>query len=181
MGIRDTLSEAARGQAEAARSLTETIYAELREIAGRRMQGERVGHTLQATALLNEAMARLLGTERVSAKDRQHFIALSSRAMQRVLIDHGRRRGADRRGGGATRLSLEDVQPAAPLGSDELEHIAEALEQLERIDPRKGQIARLRLLGGMAVPEVAEVLTVSTNTVDRDWKLAKEWLVKSLG
>ncbi len=180
MDIRQTLSEAAAGGQEAAQRLTETVYDELRNIAGKRMRGERRDHTLQATALLNEAMARLLGDERLSVRDRQHFIALSSRAMQRVLVDHARRRNADRRAGDRSHLSLEDVQPEASMPVDNLEVLAEALEQLERIDVRKGQIGRLRLLGGLTVPEVAEVLAVSTNTVDRDWKLAKEWLLKSL-
>jgi RNA polymerase sigma factor (TIGR02999 family) len=180
MDIKKTLSEAAAGGQEAADRLTETLYAELGKLASKRMRGERSSHTLQTMDLLNEAMGRLMGDEKLSVKDRQHFIALSSRAMQRVLVDHARKRNADRRGGHRERLSLESIQPEAPVPKDNLQVLAEALEQLERIDVRKGQVARLRLLGGMTVPEVAEVMEVSTNTVDRDWKQAKEWLLKSL-
>ena len=180
MNLRDTLSEAAAGGEAAGKRLTETIYEELRGIASQRMRGERSDHTLQTVDLLNEAMTRLLGKERLAVKDRQHFIALSSLAMQRVLVDHARRRNADRRGGGAGRIPLEDIQPEASVAPDNLELLAESLAKLEAVESRMGQVARLRLLGGLTVVEVAEVLGVSTNTVDRDWKLAKQWLLKSL-
>ena len=144
------------------------------------MRGERAGHSLQATALVNEAYMRLIDVQRVQWQDRSHFLAMSARLMRRILVDHARAQLYQKRGGGAQRVTLiEDLG-----GSDERPHdliaLDDALEALARENVRKAEVVELRFFGGLTVDETAHVLSVSTDTVLRDWKLAKAWLLRAL-
>jgi RNA polymerase sigma factor (TIGR02999 family) len=156
------------------------VEAELHQIAQRCMRGERAAHSLQATALVNEAYMRLVDTRRVQWRDRSHFLAMSARLMRRILVDYARARLYQKRGGGAQRVTLVDDLG----GSDERPHdlvaLDDALEALTRVAKRKGQVVELRFFGGLTVEETAHVLGVSTDTVLRDWKLAKAWLLREL-
>jgi RNA polymerase sigma factor (TIGR02999 family) len=156
------------------------VEAELHRIARRCMQGERLEHSLQATALVNEAYLRLVDAQRVRWQDRSHFLAMSARLMRRVLVDHARMRGYQKRGGGAVRVTLVEGLG----GSDERPHdivaLDEALEVLAAFDERKSRVVELRFFGGLSVEETAHELGISSDTVLRDWKLAKVWLRREL-
>jgi len=144
------------------------------------MKGERAGHSLQATALVNELYMRLIDTRRVEWQDRSHFLAMAARLMRRVLVDHARTRLYQKRGGGAQRVRLVDDLG----GSDERPHdlvaLDEALEALERANRRKAQVVELRFFAGLSLEEPAEALQISTDTVGRDWRAAKAWLTREL-
>jgi RNA polymerase sigma factor (TIGR02999 family) len=156
------------------------VESELHRIARRCMKGERAGHSLQATALVNELYMRLVDTRRVEWQDRSHFLAMAARLMRRVLVDHARTRLYQKRGGGAQRVTLVDDLG----GSDERPHdlvaLDEALDALERTNRRKAQVVELRFFGGLTVEETAHALGVSADTVSRDWKLARAWLLREL-
>jgi len=156
------------------------VQAELHRIARRCMHGERAGHSLQATALVNEAYLRLVDAQRVRWQDRSHFLAMSARLMRRVLVDHARARGYQKRGGAAVRVTLVE----AIGGSDERPHdlvaLDEALNALAKLDLRKSRVVELRFFGGLTAEETAHELGVSSDTVLRDWKLAKAWLLREL-
>jgi len=156
------------------------VEGELRRIARRCMAGEKAGHSLQATALVNEAYLRLVDAQRVRWQDRSHFLAMSARLMRRVLVDHARGRRYQKRGGGAQRVTLVD----GLAGTDERPHdlvaLDDALEALARSNERKAQVVELRFFGGLTLEETAHVMGVSADTVDRDWKLAKAWLLREL-
>jgi RNA polymerase sigma factor (TIGR02999 family) len=156
------------------------VEGELRQIARRCMRGERAGHSLQATALVNEAYLRLIDAQHVKWQDRSHFLAMSARLMRRILVDHARARGYQKRGGGAQRVTFVESLG----GSDERPHdliaLDEALEALAQVNERKAQVVELRFFGGLTVEETAHVLDVSTDTVLRDWKLARAWLLREL-
>lgn len=168
------------GDDEALGRLMPIVEGELRRIARRCMRGERAGHSLQATALVNEAYLRLVDAQRVHWQDRSHFLAMSARLMRRILVDHARARRYQKRGGEAQRVTLVDDLG----GSDERPHdlvaLDDALEALTRLDKRRGQLVELRFFGGLTVEETAHVLGVSADTVSRDWKLAKAWLMREL-
>ena len=167
------------GKPDALEALTPLVYAELRRLAHRYMAGERVGHTLQSTALVNEAYLRLVDSSRVQWQNRAHFFAVSAQLMRRILVDFARSRQYAKRGGKAPVLSLDEV----PLVSEECAQLADlddALTALSAVDPRKGQVVELRFFGGLSVEETAEVLKVSKETVMRDWRLAKSWLRREL-
>jgi RNA polymerase sigma factor (TIGR02999 family) len=144
------------------------------------MRAERAGHSLQATALVNEAYVRLVDARRVHWQDRAHFMAMSARMMRRVLVDHARARGYQKRGGGAEKVTLVD----ALGGTDERPHdvlaLDDALVALAAFDERKSQVVELRFFGGLSVAESAQALGVSVETVMRDWKFAKAWLLREL-
>ncbi len=159
--------------------LTPIVYEELRRLARRYMKGERAGHSLQTTALVNEAYLRLLDYKRMRWQNRAHFFAVSAQLMQRILVEHARRHNL-KRGGGVQRVSLEN---AAVIGSDwaaDLVALDEAMDALARVDPRKAQVVELRFFGGLNVEETAEVLKVSPVTVMRDWSTAKTWLYREM-
>jgi RNA polymerase sigma factor (TIGR02999 family) len=145
------------------------------------MRRERAGNTLQATALVNEVFLRLVDVNEVSWQDRAHFFAVSANMMRRILVDRARARGTAKRGSDALRLNLDDVPE---LGSDsrdgELGAIDEALDALAQLDPRKAQVTELRFFGGLSVDETAEVLKISPQSVMRDWKMARAWLMVQL-
>ena len=155
------------------------VYEELRKMARHYMAAERPGHTLQTTALINEAYLRLIDHKEMRWQNRAHFFAVAAQAMRRVLVDHARSRDAAKRGGGAIKASLED---AAEIPARRLELVAldAALNDLAAIDPRMSQVVELRYFGGLSVEETAEVLGVSPVTVMRDWSAAKAWLLREL-
>lgn len=180
--ITDLLQRAARpdGGEEAHERLYEAVYPELRRMAAGLMRRERRDHTLQATALVNEAYIQLVDRTRVEWDGRAHFFGAAARAMRRILVDHARRRRADRRGGGARRITLDEGHlPRA--GSDEgLLTMNDALERLAAFDPRGARIVELRVFGGLSVPEAAQLLGISKRTVDGDWAVAKRYLARAL-
>ena len=168
------------GDREALDRLMPVVYEELRRLARRQMRRERPGDTLQTTALVNEAYLRLVDYERVSPRDRAHFLALAAQAMRRVLIERARRRRSDKRGGDPERLSLADVADVSGERAAELVALDDALHALAAIDPRKSRLVELRYFGGLTIEEAAAVLDVSTPTVERDWHTAKIWLHREI-
>lgn len=167
------------GDEAAAEQLMPLIYAELRRLAQHYMDAERGGHILQATALVHEAYVKMVGLE-LEWEGRGHFFAISARVMRRILIDHGRQRMAEKRGGGELTISLDDVDSAVEI-STELLDLDRALDQLAGFDPRRARILELRFFGGLTLKETAAVLGVSSATVERELKLAKAWLNRTLG
>jgi RNA polymerase sigma factor (TIGR02999 family) len=168
-----------QGDAHALEQLTPLVYKELRRLAQWHMNWERHGHTLQATALVNEAYLRLVDINRIQWRDRAHFFAMAARQMRRILIDAARKHGNQKRGGDAQKVSLAEglVVPDRP---EELVPLDEALVALAQIDERRGRVVEMKFFGGLSVEEIAEVLDVSPDTVKRDWKLAKAWLRREL-
>ena len=168
------------GDDRALLQLTPLVEAELRRLARGYMARERRDHTLQATALVNEAFIRMTGARGVRWQDRAHFIGVSARLMRRVLVDHARSRGYGKRGGSLQRVTLTDGLAAAPGPSVDVLELDRALDALAAVDPRKGRVIELRYFGGLTVEETAKVLDVSVDTVKRDWRLAKLWLLRAL-
>ncbi|MBN1567843.1 MAG: sigma-70 family RNA polymerase sigma factor [Acidobacteria bacterium] len=152
------------------------VYDELRRIAHRYMHQERSNHTLQTTALVNEAYMRLLGAGQIEWKDRAHFFAISAGVMRRILVDHARSRGYQKRGGDMIRVPLDTDLPVSSESDPDLILLDDALNALSKFDSRKAKVVELRFFGGLSVQETAEVLEISTDTVKRDWRLAKAWL-----
>ena len=144
------------------------------------MSRERKGHTLQTTALINEAYVRLVGQKHVVRANRSHFFAISAQIMRRILIDHARRHAYAKRGGGAQQVSLEEAATVTPEQSLDLIRLDEALKSLSELDPRRGRVVELRYFGGLSNEEIAGVLNVSENTVTRDWNMARAWLYQQL-
>ena len=169
-----------RGDQEALPALLPLVEAELKRLARAYMARERIGHTLQATALVNEAFLRLIDARQVAWQDRAHFLGISARLMRRVLVDHARTRGARKRGDGAYKVPLVDDMAGAPAPAVDLVDLDRALDALALVDERKCRVIEMRFFGGMTVEETAEVLHLSTDTVKRDWRLAKLWLLREL-
>jgi len=168
------------GDEAALDQLMPIVHGELRRIARRCMAGQRVGHSLQATALVNEAYLRLLDVQQVNWQNRAHFLAMSARLMRRILVDFARSKGYQKRGGGAVKVTFDEGLPVAAEPALDLVALDDALETLARMDERKSRVIELRFFGGMSVEETATVLAVSPETVMRDWKLAKAWLMREL-
>ncbi|MDQ1591108.1 MAG: hypothetical protein QOG71_1735 [Pyrinomonadaceae bacterium] len=169
------------GDESALAALTPMVYAELRRRAHRYMSGERAGHTLQTTALVNEAYLRLVDSQNVRWQNRAHFFAVSAELMRRILVDFARSRGYQKRGGGARHVELDEA--AYVVADDrgaEMVALDEALKALAELDARQARIVELRYFGGLSDAESAEVLNVSVGTVRRDWTLARAWLLKEL-
>jgi RNA polymerase sigma-70 factor, ECF subfamily len=156
------------------------VHGELHRIARRCMAGERVGHSLQATALVNEAYLRLIDAQHVNWQNRAHFLAMAARLMRRVLVDFARSRRYQKRGGNAVKVTFSEDLPIAGDDGHDLVAIHEALEALAVLDDRKSRVVELRFFGGLTVEETAEILKVSPETVARDWKFAKAWLTREL-
>jgi RNA polymerase sigma factor (TIGR02999 family) len=156
------------------------VYDELRRLARHYMGRERAGHTLQTTALVNEAFLRLTDARHVRWQDRAHFLGISARLMRRVLVDYARRRVFQKRGGAAQRVTLHEDLVSAPDPAVDVVALDRALEALAKVDPRKTRVVELRFFGGLSVEETAEVLQVSADTVKRDWRMAKLWLLREL-
>jgi RNA polymerase sigma factor (TIGR02999 family) len=168
------------GEAEALDDLMPLVHRELKRIARNFMRRQRVGHTLQTTALVNEAFVRLVDSDKVNWQDRSHFFAMSAQLMRRVLVDAARRRNSEKRGGERIQVSLaEDVRSVEPDGVDVVA-IDEALQRLAALNQRQCQIVELRYFGGLTEDEIAETLNVSTRTVRRDWNVARAWLYREL-
>ena len=168
------------GDDGALEQLTPLVEAELRRLARGYMRRERPGHTLQTTALVNEAFLRLTDARRVRWQDRAHFLGISARLMRRVLVDHARSRGYLKRGGDAERVTLDEGLITSPEPAVDVLALDRALEALATVDVRKSRVIELRFFGGLSVEETAEVLHVSADTVKRDWRLAKLWLLREL-
>lgn len=169
-----------RGEPDALDALLPLVYEELRRLAGHYMKGERAGHTLQATALVNEAYLRLIEVNHVQWQNRAHFFAMAARLMRRILVDAARSRGYQKRGGGATMLSLDDALVVSNEPGDDLVALDDALTALAAVDVRKSQVVEMRFFGGLTLEETAEALHVSRETVKRDWSMAKLWLLREL-
>lgn len=160
--------------------LVPVVYDELRELAAARLRGERPNHSLQPTGLVHEAYLRLAADDRTPWQDRSHFFRAAARAMRRILIDHARRRGRDKRGGGRHPVSLSALGTPTWDGPDDLLALDEALRRLEERDPRSAELVQLRYFGGFSVPETAEALGISERTVNREWTFARAWLRAAL-
>ncbi len=167
------------GDPAALEELTPLVYEELRRLARHYMGNERVGHTLQATALVNEAYLRLVDIHKVQWQNRAHFFAMSARLMRRILVDSARSRKYQKRGAGAQKVSLDEGLLVVEPGRD-LVALDDALEALAQVDERRSKVVEMRFFGGLSVEETAEALGVSVDTVMRDWKLAKVWLLREL-
>lgn|SRR5690348_5647263 len=168
------------GNQAALEKLTPIVYKELHRLAGRYMKGERPGHSLQTTALVNEAYVRLVDYKRMVWQNRAHFFAVSAQLIRRILVEHARRRNL-KRGAGFRHISLDDVAVTGSGRSSDLVALDDAMTALARMDPRKERVVEMRFFGGLSVEETAEVLKVSTVTVMRDWSTAKAWLYRELG
>jgi RNA polymerase sigma factor (TIGR02999 family) len=169
-----------QGDAEALDRLVPLVYDELRRVARRHLGREQPGHALQATALVHEVYLRLVDVDRLTLKNRTHFFAVAAKLMRQILVDHARRQHADKRGGGVTMVSLEDVSPAAQPQSVDVLALDQALEALFAIDPRQCGVVELRFFAGLDIDEAAEALGISSATVEREWALAKAWLHRRL-
>lgn len=169
-----------QGDEAALDGLISLVYQELRRMAHRYLAGQRPGHTLQTTALVHETYLQLVDCRQVRWQDRSHFLAVSAKLMRRILVDYARSRNADKRGGEARPLSLDESLDFAPQRSADLVALDDSLEALATIDPRKSKVVELKFFGGLETAEMAEVLGVSEQTVLRDWKLAKVWLLREL-
>jgi RNA polymerase sigma factor (TIGR02999 family) len=169
------------GDQQAIQALTPIVYAELHRLARQHLRRERPDHSLQATALVNEAYMRLADYTRMQWRDRAHFFAVSAQVMRRILVDHARRHNV-KRGRGVHHVSLDEVAvvAATPDAETDLVALDAALVALAHIDPRKAQIVEMRFFGGLTVDEIGEVLSVSTGTIKRDWRAAKAWLYREL-
>ncbi len=174
------LAEWSNGSQEALDKLYPMVYEELRRIARRYMRRERPDHTLQTTALINEAYLRMIDQKNVHWENRAHFFSISARIMRRILIDHARKHQYAKRGGGAKKVSLDETAIVAKERAAELLMLDEALMTLEERDPRRSQVVELRFFGGLSNEEIASVLKISPNTVTRDWNMARAWLYKEL-
>ena len=165
-----------KGDDAARERLIPLVHRELHQIARRCMAGERAGHSLQATALVNEAYVRLVDGTVVEWHDRAHFLAVAARIMRRILVDHARARGARKRGGGDARVTFDEALVVIAEPRENFVALDDALEALAKFDERKSRVVELRFFGGLTVEETASVLKVSPDTVMRDWRLAKAWL-----
>jgi RNA polymerase sigma factor (TIGR02999 family) len=178
--VTELLRAWSEGDDGALERLVPLVEAELRRLARGYLGRERRGHTLQITALVNEAFLRLTDARHVRWQDRAHFLGISARLMRRVLVDYARRRGFQKRGGGAQQVTFDEGLIASPDPALDIVALDRALEALAQVDVRKSRVVELRFFGGLTVEEAAEVLNVSPDTVKRDWRLAKLWLLREL-
>jgi RNA polymerase sigma factor (TIGR02999 family) len=176
----DLLLAWGKGERDALDRLLPLVNHELRQVAARYLKRERGGHTLQPTALVNEAYLRLVDLNRIQWQDRAHFFAMAARTMRRILVDHARARDNVKRGGGAIKLSLELAMEVAREPERRLVELDDALQRLEMAHPRKAQVVELRFFTGLSVEETATAMRVSVDTVKRDWRFAKLWLLRDL-
>lgn len=178
--ITQLIQDCRKGNPEASQKLIAAAYKELRRLAQSYMRFERKDHTLQATALVNEAYVRLVGQESVQWQDRAHFFAVLANQMRFVLVDHARRTRAGKRGGTAIKLSLDEVNGLSEKRDDDIIAVHDALSRLEKLDPKAARVVELRFFGGLTEKEAAEVLGVSVATLKRDWVFARSWLFTEL-
>jgi RNA polymerase sigma factor (TIGR02999 family) len=178
--VTQLLAQWSHGDNAALAELTPLVYDELRRLSHHYMEGQRPGHTLQTTALVNEAYLRLADQTNPSWQDRAHFFAVSARAMRQILISYARSQRSQKRGGGAVKVDLDEAALVSPEESKEIIELHEALETLATLDSRKAQVVELKFFGGLNYEEMAEVLKISRVTVRRDWEFAKVWLYTEL-
>jgi RNA polymerase sigma factor (TIGR02999 family) len=178
--VTQLLIDWSNGSQEALDHLLPLVNRELHRLAHHYMRRENAGHTLQTTALVNEAYLKLIDQRHVQWKNRAHFFALSAQLMRRILVDHARGRQYAKRGGGAQRISFDEALVVTPERGAGLVALDEALSKLTSIDPRKGKVVELRFFGGLSVEETAQALEISGVTVMREWSMAKAWLYNSL-
>ena len=169
------------GDGAAVDELVPAVYEQLRRIAKRHLAGQQQGHSLQTVDLVNEAYLKLAHRQGAEWESRAHFMAVASRAMRCVLVDHARRRGYAKRGRNPIRVSLAEGEHGADAGSAEIIAVHEALARLAQVDSRKSRIVELRYFGGLGDEEIAEVIGLSARTVEREWRLARAWLYRELG
>jgi len=177
--VTDLLLSWRQGDAAALDRLVPLVYDELRRVARRHLRGEPPGHALQATALVHEVYLRLVDIDRMTLTSRAHFFGVAATLMRQIVVDHARRQRADKRGGGATMLSLDEASPVATSTVDVLA-LDEALDALSAIDARQCQVVELRFFAGLTIDEAATALGISSATVEREWALAKAWLYRHL-
>jgi RNA polymerase sigma factor (TIGR02999 family) len=180
LAITQLLLAGCDGDAAAWDELMPLVYKELHRLAHKYMGRERPGHTLQASALVNEAYLRLIDQKNCTWQNRAHFLGIAAHIMRRILVDHARSRGYQKRGGDAVRVDVEKAMIESPTRAAEVVALDDALGILAEIDPRKSQLVELRFFGGLSIEETAEVLQVSPGTVMRDWTLAKAWLRREI-
>ncbi|HEY4271220.1 MAG TPA: sigma-70 family RNA polymerase sigma factor [Candidatus Udaeobacter sp.] len=178
--VTELLAQWSQGDDAALGELSPLVYEELRRLAHRHMQGQRPGHTLQTTALVNEAYLRLAVQTNPRSQNRAHFFAVAARAMRQILVSYARNQRAQKRGGGAVKVELDEAALVSPQQSKEIVDLHEALERLAALDSRKAQIVELKYFGGLNYQEMAEVLKISRITARRDWEFAKVWLYTEL-
>jgi RNA polymerase sigma factor (TIGR02999 family) len=178
--VTQLLEQWSHGDDAALTELTPLVYEELRRIAHHFMEGQRSDHTLQTTALVNEAYLRLADQTNPSWQNRAHFFAVAARAMRQIVVDYARSQQSQKRGGGLLRIELDEAAIVSPAESKEIVDLHEALERLAALDSRKAQVVELKYFGGLNYDEMAEVLKISRITVRRDWEFAKVWLYTEL-
>jgi RNA polymerase sigma factor (TIGR02999 family) len=177
--LTDTLNGVAKGDPDALERLMPVVYQELRRLAAGYLKGERAGHTLQPTALAHEAYLRLVGRH-VRWQGRRHFLGVAARAMRRILVDHARRRKAQKRGGGRDLVTLDTAMIAAAAPAVPFDDLDRALQGLARLSERQARVVELRYFGGLSIEETGDVLDISPVTVKRDWAIARAWLYREL-
>jgi RNA polymerase sigma factor (TIGR02999 family) len=178
--VTQLLSDWSRGDTTALAKLTPLVYEELRRLAHHHMGGQRPDHTLQTTALVSEAYLRLADQTSPSWQNRAHFFAVAARAMRQIVVDYARSQQAQKRGGGAVKIELDEAAVVSPEQSREIVDLHEALERLSTLDSRKARVVELKYFGGLDYEEIAEVLKISRITARRDWEFAKVWLYTEL-
>jgi RNA polymerase sigma-70 factor, ECF subfamily len=178
--VTQLLQQWSHGDDSALAELTPLVYEELRRLAHRSMEGERPDHTLQTTALVNEAYLRLADQTNPNWQSRAHFFAVAARAMRRILVNYARSNRTQKRGGGAAKIELDEAAILSPEQSKEIVDLHEALERLATLNSRKARVVELKYFGGLNHDEIAEVMKISTVTVRRDWMFAKTWLYDEL-
>ena len=174
--VSSLLNDLQKGDPAAASRLLPLVYNELRRLAAHYMRGEKPGQTIQATELVHEAYLRLVGQERIGWQGRSHFFAIAATSMRRILVDRARRKIAEKHGGGAEKIQLEEALVFSPQKSKDLVALDNALKRLEEMSPRQGRIVELRFFGGLEMEEIARIEGVSVRTVKQDWSLARAWL-----
>src|SRR6266446_4786834 len=178
--VTELLAQWSHGDDAALAELTPLVYEELRRIAHRHMGGQRPDHTLQTTALVNEAYLRLADQTNPNWQNRAHFFAVAARAMRQIVVSYARSQRSQKRGGGALKVELDEVAVVSPGEAKEIVELHEALEELATLDSRKAEVVELKYFGGLNYDEIAEVLKVSKITVRRDWEFARAWLHREL-
>jgi len=169
-----------QGDEAALHQMIPLVQRELHQIARRCMAGEQSAHSLQPTALVNEAYLRLVEVQQMNWQNRAHFLAMAARLMRRILVDHARSKGSEKRGGAAMKITLDDAVILPHEPGPDLVALDDALEALAKLDERKSRVIEMKFFGGLSVEESAAVLRVSPDTVKRDWRLAKAWLLREL-
>jgi RNA polymerase sigma factor (TIGR02999 family) len=177
--VSELLQQWVKGDQEALGAVAPVIYQQLKRLARYHLKSERADHTLQSTALVNEAFIQLIGSQPAELHNRSHFVAIASRLMRQILVQYARGRRAAKRSGG-NRITLEDVEELPVTGDDELVALDDALDELSRIDDRQSRIVQMKFFGGLTSPEISEVLGVSLATVERDWATARIWLRREM-